>query len=314
LSVLGDSRLHWNFDKDIELPVALDAETQFQALSRVNSPPFDFGEDALELRETLRFLRSPQKSLVNLVSQFRKRASKVLRKKRISRFDAKATADALADVWASYSFAAAPLIRSVYDGIDAISTEIVVPERLTARARKAWLGNDAQFYEQHTGAETFGITRNQILDYDVRSQILYQYDGSDGLAYKLGFRLSDWPETLWEILPLSFMVDRAVSIKQSISGLVNLYNPNVKILAASVTRRSERTTLSQWSSYNHSSYSTGFSGDVVTQIDYAYTRDVWIPDRTDLRPALHLRGLTRDLSSTLDLSSLLVKQLTSRIT
>jgi hypothetical protein len=254
---------YWSDTIDLDFlsidDVGSDQGVRQNCLSHVNVPAFDFGEDALELRETIRFLKNPLRSLNSLVRTFQKKA---ITKGAYSYSTGVERAKALADVWASYSFAARPLIQSIQEAVDAYTAKLVLPPRMTSRSSDSFSESGFE-YQFLTGGsdEEVGVNVNIDVQRDFKVGILYTADTTDDLAYRLGFRLRDWPSTLWEVLPLSFMVDRVVNIKNTINGVVNLLDPNVKILTAWVVNKSERKVSYQVVHYAHSQYTSSFYGD-----------------------------------------------------
>jgi hypothetical protein len=99
-----------------------------KCLAHVDNTPWDFLEDALEIRETLRFLRHPLLALDEVAKSFTKDKRKILWTVK----DKKRQAKAIANLWNQYRFAAAPLLRSIlniYEAMTLSDQELRPPRR-----------------------------------------------------------------------------------------------------------------------------------------------------------------------------------------
>jgi hypothetical protein len=116
---------------------------------------------------------------------------------------------------------------------------------------------------------------------------------------------------MWELVPLSFMVDRIVNIRQGVSALVNFLYPRVRILAASVTTRDEKLFNIRVKDIIHPDYqmTANSETDQVDESQFSYDRVVWEPNAADIAPIINTRPLLRDISSIADLTSLIVTKL-----
>jgi hypothetical protein len=309
-SLQGDGSVTYHALLDVgfvptSLSVTLDddklvAVAKHHAIANIDSTPFDFFEDVLELSETIRFLRNPFTSINRILRVFNYRRSRLL--KRNFRTEV-LRVKALADLWAQYRFAVAPLLRSAMEAMEAYETKVFRPKRRTARGHASKSGSDFV-------VRSFGIGGGQTLGFDITAEaetsvhavIIYEHDNPlASWQFKLGLRAKDLPATMWEILPLSFMVDRVVGIKNTIQGLTNLSDPSVKILAGNVSVRKTSSLSRKLSENSIPGWSVQLSGDTYVESDFTLNRSPWQPSLSDVVPRVQLEGLVRDVETTLDL-------------
>ena len=298
---------------------------KLEALAHLDSTPYAFGEDVLELGETARFLKRPLKEIANISKKFR--AGYLLRKKRIIRqhyADAfkhrrpldisyyrrrkleiqKQIVKAHAQTFLQYQFALSPLVRSTHDALEAYSaTPAKLPERLTARGGDT--GTDEQTGDKYYAGQTY--SRLHAVSEEWKASILYTvsnpvYDW----RYRLGLRAKDIPTTIWQVVPLSFMVDRMVDVTSFSKGVINLAGPQVKILAASTTHKSTVTKQYRLESEVVSGAVVTSNNETVTSTDFGYDRRVWHPSFRDTIPEVKPKGLVEDFLKIAELGALII--------
>jgi hypothetical protein len=268
------------------------------ALANLDSTPYAFGEDTLELKETIKFLKSPLGSLLNLSRSFR--SSYVKKKSSLS--DLNKIVKAHEDVWLQYRFAFSPLVRSCTDALEAFETvPKKQPERLTSRGFDNLNHENSKVHA--SGNYTFKY--NLVRTIKGKASILYQvtnpvYDWK----YRLGFRAKDWPTTFWQVMPFSFMVDRLYDVTSFSKGAINLADPRVKILSACF---SSKTTLDRTVRIltDHPTYCKSCQGNDWTVHQFQYKRKPWSPSFYDTIPKFTPGELVKDLTNILDLVSLI---------
>lgn len=288
--------------------VGIDA-SRLQALGSLDRAPYSFAEDIAEMRETLRFLKDPFASLKNLSEKFQKGVTQNLRSRNVKAYTARDRAKAIADVWLQYRFAFSPLVRSLSDLIESFNDSIHLPSRRTARGSYSWEKSDSNISDPLDGHVWESSGKTELL---VRSGILYE-DANPlvGWRDKYGLRFKDIPETLWAIVPYSFMVDRVWNLSESLRGFVSFLDPNIKILGAWT---SIRTTTTQTRSH------VDFDSSVVQSVDttsyetdvkeiFTLTRDPWTPSITDLIPPVEVRGLVDTSTKLADIAALVLQRL-----
>lgn len=287
------------------------SEAKFYAIANIDPTPYAFAEDAGEIRETLKFLRKPFSSLLRMGKNFEKEVYKrhVLRNKGVTlRFGKRKLKYHAADVagaWAEYRFAAAPLVRSAMDALEAATwyEGITPPKRKTARGFVSEIGNDSDLKRyQHGGGAYDDYRRTITHTLDVAAGILYAVSNPiEDLQWRLGMRVKDVPETVWQLMPLSFMLDRFVDISRTIRGITNLLDPQVSVYAGWTTIRDELEQTLRFETQVVPGWDVTVNGDKVTKTQYSYIRDRWIPSLSDTVPSITPLGLVKDATSTLDL-------------
>jgi hypothetical protein len=288
------------------------ADAKRHALQHVDSTPYEFLEDLAEIGETISFLKSPLHSIKNLFSAY-KRSRKKVKKYYENTPGTAEELKALADLWAQYRFALAPLIRSVMNAAEVLEKfdSIERPKRRTAHGwGKEFSLARVETYAPHKPygpADTLVFDYTKVSDAEAEAHAAIYYEVSNPLVdwkFALGLRLKDIPVTMWEIVPLSFMVDRLINIKSMLTGLINLADPTVTILAGSVTtKRSERVniTLEDWFSSLGTLTVLMTKNDSVTFETFTYSRDLWDPAISDTLPRFTPGQLVKDVTSLLDL-------------
>lgn len=276
-------------------------------LGNVDRSPYAFAEDFGEVFETIRFLRQPFQGLKEVSERFSFFAANLTKNHRLD------FAQAIARAWLEYRFAFSPLVRSAWDAALALSepTPSSRPTRQTARSRSesfdsiqdtAMSGNGA--FQYFRSLDYQGETRAGIL-YEVANPLV-------DWRHKYGFRFKDFPETAWALAPYSFLVDRIVNISEFIRGVTSFLDPNLKILAAWTTEKSE---VSDTRNIIDAVSSGGWVrsipeiGTGVTHTSVRYNRVPWDPGLSDTLPPFKVSGLIDSVSKVADLSSLILANL-----
>lgn len=299
----------YNHDNDnILITGSVDAQADVarckqKAIAEIDSTPYEFGEDSLELGETLRFLRNPLGGLLGLSRKFRKDF-----RKRVKKLDPKAIqafAKAHASLWLQYRFAVSPLIRSTMDALEAYSSEPPLePPRKTARgfsfeedsdtstdlAPNSWIYKVVQHKSSQGKATILYMVTNPCYDW----------------SYRLGFRPKDFPTTIWQIMPYSFMVDRLYDVTSFSKGAINLGDPMVRILMGCYSEHNEKTSLFETVGRSPDPYGVVNSSDKPIYTDFTYNRSPWVPTFSDTVPKLKPLGLVEDATKITDLITLIL--------
>ena len=298
---------------EIDLPtVPSERERAYQdakskAISHMDSTPFAFGEDLLELKQTIKYLRNPVSSYLKLTKEFKRKVGKKGYGRKTKEY-----ADQFANTYLEYQFAFSPLIRSMQDAISAYFLhQWPVPPRLTARGSVSFEveENDTLEMVVNAGASDF-FDRSSKHTEDVQAGILYTVKNDlRDTQFRLGLRLKDLPETLWAVFPYSFMIDRVINISDVVRNVTSLSDPRVEILAGWVRRKAEFTRTRSFVNQTHSSCAVTVVPDVHKRVTFEYARELWKPTVFDAVPSSELLGLVKDASSVLDLLALAYKNL-----
>lgn len=295
-------------DRSYDINYMIDVAKQ-KAIKNIDPTPYAFMEDAFEIRETINFLKNPVRGLLNLGTSFQK----AYRQKRASWRPGVKIADELSNTWLEYRFAASPLIRSVQSAAEALEDKLqeVDPPRKTARGimREETRLNTVDRYM--FDAEAFQDFRKTLdASADISAGIIYEVSNPvRDLSFKLGLRAKDIPETMWQIVPLSFMVDRVLDISGMIRGITNLLDPNVRILAGWVRAKEALDTSIIAETQYIPGYTITMDADLVLDKKFVYQRTPWLPSVSDTLPSANARGLVKDATSLLDLLTLTYSRL-----
>jgi hypothetical protein len=276
------------------------------ALANVDSSPYEFGEDLFELRETIQFLRNPLTALQQAAKAFS------ARKRYISKMtDAKRKAKALAGLWNQYRFAMSPLIRSCLTALEAFNDRSSNPA--TRRTARGFASDRDEFLEEGVEHDLFGgaveLSTNDLEWVTVKTHAAILYEVSNPLydwKFKLGLRLKDIPTTMWQVFPLSFMVDRLYNISNAIRGAMNLLDPSISILAANVTYRQKSFRQCSLQSINQPGYYVEISSDHVEYFRYNYWRDPYTVSVSDIKPTLDWEYPVKDITHITDLIAIIL--------
>lgn len=282
----------------------MSSAAKHQALGNIDRSPYAFMEDVFEFRETLRFLRNPLGSIRKLSKEFN-RDVRVLKK----RYRQKSLADAIADVWLQYQFAFSPLLRSSLDLIEAQQDKTHRPERRTARGSSKF-EDMASAHEEVNGRLSTSSVQVMLVE---RAGVLYEVANPlNDWRYKYGLRFKNIPETLWAVLPYSFMVDRVWDISESIRGITAFLDPNVKILGAWTTTRSETITARTYLGYEGPNVQSVVSmvPDTYQTKRFVYSRASWNIEVGDFVPGTELEGLINSSTKIADLAALIYRNIT----
>lgn len=280
------------------------SSAQLIALGNLDRTPYSFAEDIGEIRETLKFLNHPWKSLDDLSWELTSDVRTLM-----SRKHALSLAEAIASVWLQYRFAFSPLVRSANDLLEAVSTKTYSPHRRTARGSADWEASDSD----DATISGHRYVRDCKISNNYRAGILYEdYSPIQDWRDKYGLRFKDIPETLWALTPLSFVVDRFLNFSASLRGLSSFLDPNIKILGAWTTVRSTYNASNVLLEPNSSivqSVPIPNTSESNTRETFSYVREVWEPTISDFIPPLRLKDLVDTSAELADLAALWVARL-----
>lgn len=271
------------------------------ALSNIDSTPYSFGEDIGELKETLSLLRDPLRGLKDIIDHARARGKDLRPDKVIG---------GAASAYLEYRFAITPLIRSVHDVLEAYaSKERKPPDRRTAHGRTNDSGVISNTYVQGSTMWTrWDLSWSYQRDY--HASILYEvsnpvYDAS----WRYGLRAKDLPTTIWQLLPYSFMVDRLWDVSSLSKAAINLTDPKVKILCASLRMKAGDERSYELIGEGNAGWTIEVLGERHILKNFVYRRDPWFPTLRDAVPAVRPNNLFSSAQSIADITALLLSRL-----
>jgi len=277
-------------------------DAKFDALANVDPSPAEMLEDVLEMRETFRFLEEYTPKLLAESKDLYRAA------KRAARLRGIPFARAASGAWLTYRFAFSPLIRSIMTLLEELHTRRRYPVHQTARGKKTASYEDV--VESITNVLEY--RRVQKTQFDTRASIRYRvHNTANDWRYKYGLRAKDIPVGLWQVVPLSFLVDRVINISDSVKGLTALADPNVEFLAASTVERETVINTAIGLGFTNPAWSLT-SSDTFSHTRFSYVRTVWFPSWTDTIPSIDLSGLVDSVTKFTDVLALSVSYLTGK--
>lgn len=280
------------------------ADAKQKCIADINSTPYSFAEDTLETAQTLRFLKNPGKSLLKLAEDTKKQAWRIRKKKGAK---ARQVADALNDLYLSREYAIKPLVMSSFDAIDALNEKLDHnAERYTARGfsegEESYDNDDFRQYYNATVYDKFAI--HNSIKVSVHAYCLYTHREQRGVLHKYGIRGDDGLVGLWNIVPLSFMVDQMYNISGLIQGITALSDPRMKIQACGIVVKTKIKGKCSWLEQNNPPWTCTVSGTQERE-SFTMTRGVdWYPSIADTIPVFRPSNLVRDAKSIANLFSL----------
>lgn len=283
-------------------------QVKLDCLSKIDKTPYAFMEDLFELKSTLSSLRNPLQSAVQAAGKFQGR-----RKSRVGYYlkrglkPTKATAAATSDAWLASRYEFRPLMYSMFGILDELAGS--KRARAVVMRSSATDSNNSSGTKQMTGS---GCTYSYTSDIMSKWKVGVYYTVSnplDGVSWDLGLRLKDIPNTIWAVMPYSWVIDRFVNISGFIRAFTNLVDPNVHILAGYQTRTADINSSLVVNAIPASGWTGGGSaGPIVTHIEH-FDRTPWSPSLSDLSvPSFDTNNL-KDLSNLADLAALAAQRL-----
>lgn len=285
-----------NFDPDF---IAREIEaSQSRCLSRVDSTPYAFGEDALELAQTIAFLKNPVGRTLKNLDKFENWVR--------YRFFDDATltlGQVLAETWLTYRFAYQPLLFSITDAIEIYQRGLSKKLRRFRRARDTRKFSNPSSQQVNTGPTNNLLHFHQEFAANLKIVSTIFYEDKSPLRSsleQLGFGTKDIVPTLWAVVPLSFLFDRLYDVSTFIKGAQNLLDPSIEILGACVSTKEQYTCTTQNTGQTHPSYNITAIGDTVTYNEDIYDRFDYSPSYAFSLPNLTPENLVNDLTSIAD--------------
>jgi hypothetical protein len=297
----------------------LTAVLKSRVLKRCASTDYAFGEDMLEVRQTLQFIRSPFRSLTRLLTSM----ENSIGRRRLVGSTTYARESAAA--WAEYRFAAAPLARAADDAISAsadyfhkkyASGYIRFAESDESVARSTADGTTQKnlpYAGGYSGVSwTLDVQSLRTVTNHVTVGLKALHTDTGSLSSLIGLRGRDIPLTLWQVFPLSFMIDRVYDVSGWLQASSNFLSSKVQFAGGWVSTR----TTSSWtrrysgirSPFPTFNYATPPCSKPWFHEEFSYSREAWTPLVADARPPALAGRLVSSLTHTADLAAIIVSQ------
>jgi hypothetical protein len=211
------------------------ARTLLRAHAKVAAEEFQGMVTVVEAHKTATSIARPFGQARDLINRI------LVRRNGLILFKGYTVTKAFVSAWNEYRFGWKPLLLDIQGIHDAyVQSEAFHPKplRLVARASDSditWRQLQTNVTAPtHLTKLTMGAS--YVRSAKVASGVLYQLtDGSleNATARRMGFRLSDVPASVWELVPYSFIVDRFVDVGQWLKAIVP--QPGVQVLGTWTT-------------------------------------------------------------------------------
>lgn len=266
-----------------------------ECLAKIDSTPYQMGEDIGEIANTLRFLEKQADLVDDLNGHFKQvlRGNySLLKSPGVRRLlqHTKSGLDSQARAHLVLSFGYGQLVRSISNAMEAYDErDRALPVQRKATSRKT---NKASKYEvirrgwsnSPDAADYF--TRFASLYDDVKATVLYhQHDPASDFRFKLGLRGKDLLPTAWALVPASWFVDSFYNISDSIKAVENILDPSIVIDRAWITTETNSMDVYQYTHSVNSGWNYTGSGAPYESLTHYKERRPWKPTVYDAFPS-----------------------------
>jgi hypothetical protein len=270
------------------------------------------GEPIAELRTLPRDLNPTLEALERNTRRYKRLAEsgKFGRGKRNARYAATA--------WASYAFFIGPLVRTAEDVVEEYAARLDVQD-LWQTARGISKKRTPPAFKTTTASGsgwTWIWEQVRYSEIEIHAGIVYSSpDRTISVPGRLGLVKRDWPVVAWELMPLSFMIDRVFNVKRFLKTSAALSSPNVSISRDSftVTRQLDvkmARIKNIWSPTIPQSNYSPTTSPWYRQEEFTLLRHRWWPDLSDVTVTARGSGLANSLTKMADVASLVIARLT----
>lgn len=287
---------------------SMEAAAKARCLARFDRPHNSFGEPLAELRRTVETIRHPLRSAADFLKRFHKRRSRLT--------NAKHAIKATASTYAEIAFGIAPAIRSADDAVNAyIKRNVVQP------TYGKCYGSETVHLGPVTRVIGSPLSWNGYICYShyekeitakVKAGIIFSSTDAGSRSAMLGLRVRDWPSVAWELIPLSFLVDRVINVKGFLSASTSLLSSSVHVHGGYITTRVTDKSRFRYTDIRLGNIPTRkwdpCDSRWHTQETFSYGRVKWKPTVADAVPKFDNR-LFDSIQSTLDLTSIVLGRL-----
>jgi len=277
---------------------AIERACKQRAIAQVDTTPNAFIEDIGELKSTFTLMDDPLRSAIDWSDSFRNKVNRRMHRGQSFR-------RASSGLWLTTRFGFMPLWRS----LEALFSELSEPSPPQLLRKSSSSFNQSAEHDSYSdfGHEDYTLNISHRKVTKGHGTILYSITNpAADWRYRYGLRNKDIPRGLWDLVPLSFVVDRFLSVGDSISGLTNLSDPDVSFEAASYTSRTRHIQKMSLAGINDPRFHSLLS-DTFEIERFLYDRGVWEPSFTDTLPYFHPLGLVDSVTKVIDGIALIVQ-------
>lgn len=298
------------------------------ALASIDRTPYKFLEDVFETNKTYKLLRHPLQQSAILSATFQKVRRQYYARRLTWNLHrgltknaavAEATAWSLSSAWLELRYAFRPLLISTLNIIE--QADLNYSKAKTKRARSTGFQEKnlrkylANLILTNSGGTKYYYDHEIKRELRVSAGILYEDQSPfphDSFWWKNGLRLKDIPRTIWNVMPYTFVTDRFLNISKTISGVQNLGDPFIQILAGWTTLTDIRNEYWLHTNFQYAAgspwYNKGFGSSSSNLEERFKTRYPWTPDVLDTVPTFE-NGL-QDTETLIDILAIITSRLT----
>lgn len=167
-----------------------------------------------ELPETLRWMASLYKRMISLLELFSRKRLKLAAVKLLG--SRRRIADEVFELWMELRYAVRPLVFDMKQAVEAWNAKVKKSNRITARGFHREEEVNLSTYDFDFSWYQSTVSRVSTVSSDFRSGVLFQIDNDVNEIMSI-FGLDQPLETVWELIPFSFIIDWFFSVGNVIS-------------------------------------------------------------------------------------------------
>jgi hypothetical protein len=293
---LGGKPTPITFDTD-----ALLARAKLGALAKVDRTPYAFGEDLAELHKTLGLVKNIAGPLDDINKDFEKSIRKYSKSLSYMR--------ALSKAWLIYRFVYGNLARTSESALKAFSERNLDRplQRRSVFSEPISISRASSFTRGWEASRFDTFTLNETLTGFVKAGVYYQQTNPlRDWRYELGLRNKDIIQTMWQLVPASWVVDRFINISNNIKAIHNFLDPSITITDGWVTVDVSRTEQVRFTAQTNPGWTSTVSGSSDITFLRSVFRSPWVPSFADA--AVPVVNIDTSITSVLDVSAFFIQR------
>lgn len=255
-----------------------------------------------ELPETMHWMASLFKRMISIIRAFSQKRLLITASKFVR--NGKSVIDAMAELWLEFRYAVRPLIYDMVQAVEAWNTILKKSDRYTARGfhkTGPTVSSETSNWNLHANYDAI-ISRVQTVSANYRAGVLFSIDNLVNEVRSV-WGLDKPFETIWELIPFSFIIDWFFTVGDVISSWTS--NPGLHPLTSWIVEEHKLKSVCSVDGFfitNPVSGATGFDS-VVTQSSGTTTVEAVTKRRipTPSRPILPTFKLNLNTAKIFDL-------------
>jgi hypothetical protein len=274
-------------------PQANAQEAMAKCLANIAASPVNVAEDVLEWKRTMMLFN-------DLVEQIGKEAPKAYQRLKKG-----------FDVNFNIHFGLGPTFRTLCELIELTDKGLKTLKagtRLRAKGQSVATSSGSEYRKPgYVGYSCFHNTLSAV-----RAGVYYRLRNPlEGVAWNVGVNPSELVVGRWNVIPLSFMVDRVFDVSSLARAFMNMTDPNITIEGGYVTHYLEKTVVVTATEFDSGSpyWAENVSGDPATTWRRVVSRSPWTPTIADVVPPVDISGLVSTSTRVNELAGLVAQKL-----